>query len=195
MVVMLVFSSTLQDKPVGSIQAGHRIGTVQRAILDPHQLKVLAFGINSSIDKNERILFVEDIVSFSLNGLIVQTNDQLMEPEGLVRFKEVEDLAFAITNKPVLEQDGSKIGIAASYVYDSDSFFIQKIHVKPIGLKSVKSSDRIVARSQIDSVTDTAIVIKSGSERVRTSALSSLKRGLFGGQKPSAQASSSSTSE
>jgi len=192
---MLVFSSVLHNKPVGSIQAGHRVGTIQRIIIDPHQLKVVAFGIDSAVDKNERILFTEDIISFSLNGLIIQTNDELMEPDGLVRFNEIEDLQFSITGKPVLESNGSKVGVATSFVYDSEGFFIQKIHCKSTGMKAVKNGERIIGRSQIESVTDTAIVIKAGTERVSGGALSSLKRTFLGGQKVPTQASSSSISE
>ena len=192
---MLVFNSSLFGKPVGSLQSGHRIGEISRIIIDPHTFSIHSLGVHSPISNQELILFVEDIASFSSKGVIVQTNDNLMSPDDLVRFQEIDNLRFEVVNKQIIQEDGIKLGRAQKYLLEPKGFSIQKIYVKPKGMKVLKFGNFIVSRSQIVSVNDEEIIVRSSKEKVSNRKMAKGFEKILGSPKASTHANSSSTSE
>ncbi len=174
---MLVLMKALENKPVASVQSGHRVATTGEMIIDPRNLKIFAFHV-STPQRQDLVLHTEDIRGVTPQGLIIDDNDQLMNPdEDLVRLKKVTDINFKLIDKPVYTENKKKLGKVADFVTETEGFMIMKLHVNRSMAKSVGTSQLIIDRSQIIQVTDDKIIVKSTAIKEKSG---SLKQALFG---------------
>lgn len=159
---MLMLSQRLLSLPIVSIQTGGQLGRVAGAIVDPRQLKIIAFYCSGpAIHYDPAILHSEDIREVNQLGLIIDSADDIMSQDDLVRLKEVMNFKFQLEDKPVVEENGRKVGKVGDYSVEVGSFYIIKLHVKPGILGSFKTTERIIDRSQIVEITPQKIVVKS----------------------------------
>ncbi len=174
---MLVLMKALENKPVASVQSGHRVATTGEMIIDPRNLKIFAFHV-STPQRQDLVLHTEDIRGVTPQGLIIDDNDQLMNPdEDLVRLKKVTDINFKLIDKPVYTENKKKLGKVADFVTETEGFMIMKLHVNRSMAKSFGTSQLIIDRSQIIQVTDDKIIVKSTAIKEKSG---SLKQALFG---------------
>ena len=158
---MLMLKERLERVPVMSLQTGAPIAETGDFVIDPRQLKVVAFYCNGPrLDVNPAILNVGDIREFSNIGLIVDSADVLMSPEDLVRLKEVLEFRFTLDNKPVMDTAGNKLGHVANFTLDSTSLYIVKLHVRPGIWQAWKTTEFLIDRTQIVEVSDQQIVVR-----------------------------------
>ncbi len=144
-----------------SLQTGTQIGTAVGHIVDPRRLNIVAFYCEGPlIDFSPAILHVTDIREFSSIGLIVDSADNLMPPDDLVRLKEILDYHFELEGKQVIEENGHKLGKVGSYTVESESFYIMKLQVKPTLLQSFGQSELLIDRTQISEINDRQIVVR-----------------------------------
>ena len=161
MVTMMVLSSALKNKPVASVQSGHKVATTADMIIDPRNLKVFAFKVTSPKSPN-LVLHTEDVRNVTPQGLVIDHNNQLMTfDEDLVRLNEVAKINFVLIDKPVYTDDKKKIGKVSDFATETQDFMIMKLHVTRSLFKSFGSSQLIIDRSQIVQITDDRIVVKS----------------------------------
>jgi sporulation protein YlmC with PRC-barrel domain len=158
---MMVLSSALINKPVASVQSGHKVATTADMIIDPRNLKVFAFKVISPKSPN-LVLHTEDVRNVTPQGLVIDHNNQLMTfDEDLVRLNEVAKINFVLIDKPVYADDKKKVGKVSDFATETQDFMIMKLHVTRSLLKSFGSSQLIIDRSQIVQITDDHIVVKS----------------------------------
>lgn len=149
-----------------SLQTGTQVGTATRHIIDPRRLNIVAFYCEGSlIDFDPAILHVSDIREFGNIGFIVDSADNIMSADDLVRLKEVLDYNFELVGKPVVEEGGRKVGKVNSYTVDSESFYIMKLHVRPTFFHSFGQAELLIDRSQIREINDKHIMISKATTR------------------------------
>jgi sporulation protein YlmC with PRC-barrel domain len=147
-----------------SLQTGTRVGTVVKHIIDPRRLNVVAFYCEGPlIDFDPAILHVSDIREFSNLGLIVDSSDNIMPPDDLVRLEEILEYKFELEGRPVVQEDGHKLGKIANYTVDSESFYIIKLHIKPTFLQSLGRAELLIDRTQIAEINDKHIVVRNAA--------------------------------
>lgn len=161
---MQIINTNILGKPVGSIQSGHRVGSLSSMVIDPGNLKIVAFGVDH--EGETRVLFGDDIRSFSPKGVIINDNDLLMEEEGLIRYAKIKDQHFILPKCTVVYEDGSKVGTVDSFSFDTKSFFIIKLNVEPSVTKLFSQSQSIIDRSQIINVEKGKITVKTPADKV-----------------------------
>jgi uncharacterized protein YrrD len=150
------------DTPILSLQTGAEIARTSDVIIDPRQLKIIAFRVaGNNLDYAESVLYPEDIREISNIGIIVDSSDKLMSTEGLVRLQEVIDFGFVLDGIRVEDDRHKKIGSVHDYALDPDSFIIQQLYVKPPLVRSLTLTTHIIHRSQIASINNKRIVVKS----------------------------------
>ncbi len=158
---MLVLNQRLLSLPIVGIQTGARLGNISSAIIDPRQLRVVAFYCEGPLIKsNSAILHSEDIREVSQLGLIIDSADDIMMADDLVRLKEILDFRFQLEGKLVVEENGRKIGKVVSYSVEVSTFYIIKLHVRPGILAALGTSEKIIDRSQITEITPQSIIVK-----------------------------------
>lgn len=156
---MLQLSSTLLKKSVLSLRTGSPIATVSSAIINPNNLKIEGFYCEDKFSKAQLILLYQDIRDVLPQGFVVNDHDVLVEPEDLVRLKEVLDLGFDLINKPVVTIDKQKVGKVSDYATETTTMFVQKLYVSRSILKSLSTGTLSVDRSQINEITPNRIII------------------------------------
>ena len=144
-----------------SLQTGTRVGAAMAHIIDPRRLTIVAFYCEGPlIDYSPAILHVSDIREFSSIGFIVDSADNVMPQDDLVRLKEILEFKFELIGKQVVESGGRKLGKVANYTVDSESFFIVKLHVQLGLLRSFAQTELIIDRTQIVEINDKHIVVR-----------------------------------
>jgi len=168
---MLISSNDLQNLPVVGIQTGGRLATLGEAIIDPRQLKVVAFYCKGlRLNGDGAVLHTEDIREVGDMGAIINSADNIMSPDDLVRLKEVIGYKFQLEGKEVVDDTGRKVGRVTTYNVETNSFYVIKLHVRPGIFKALQTSEVIIDRSQIVELSPKRIVIKAPAVKEEASA-------------------------
>ncbi len=159
---MLVTGTDLHDTPILSLQTGAELARTTRAIINPHNLAVIAYEVSGhKLVQNPSFLRIDDVRELSPIGMIIDSSEEFVQLDDIIKLKEIYELHFDIIGKQVLDENRDKLGKAIEYNMESDGFIIQQINVKRPLLKSFNDSELLIHRSQVIEVTDHAIVIKS----------------------------------
>ncbi|MFZ2544675.1 MAG: hypothetical protein WAW80_01735 [Candidatus Saccharimonadales bacterium] len=160
---MLLSGSELIDMPVMGLQTGKELARTSEAIINPHNLSIIAYGVvGAHLDHTPSFIRTVDIRELGNLGIIIDSSDEFVEPDDIIVDKAVYDLNFEIVGKHVIDDKKAKIGKVIGYTIEVDSFVIQQLSVKRPILKSFNEDELLVNRGQIIEVTDTMIIIKSG---------------------------------
>jgi uncharacterized protein YrrD len=153
--------------PVMSLQTGRRLGVIGQPIINPHDLHIVAFYVDGPrLDYNPSILFSSDIRELGNFGAIVDSSDNIMSSEGLVRLKTVLDYHFMLDGLKVIDDHKRKLGLIEGYVFDSDSFMVQQIFVKPTIGKRMSITHLTINRKQIIKIDNQQITVKAPDDKI-----------------------------
>lgn len=145
-----------------SLQTGAELARVTDPIIDPRKMTIIAFYVEGKLlESNPSVLHVDDIRELSDIGIIIDDSDKLMGTDGLVRLQEIIDFHFALPGVQVVDERGRKLGKVSDYAIDPDTYIVQQIYTEQSLLKSLSSVSSIIHRSQIVSVTNEKIIVKS----------------------------------
>lgn len=167
---MLVIGSCLINYPILSLHVGGLISHTIEPVIDPENLSVMAYTLNSrEIDDPEAgdILMIEDVREFSDEGLIIDSTDRLVNREDVIKLDKVMDLDFKLVGLKVVTKDGKKLGKVIDYTLDSGSFSIFQLIVQRPFFDAIVDPELTINRSQIVEINDTKIVIKHDKQKVK----------------------------
>ncbi len=157
---MLQLSKSLVNVPVMSLRLGGPIATAIEPIINPHNLKILGWWCVMPGSKTQQILMVDDVREVLPEGLAVNDDAALSEPNELIRHQEVLGKHFQLFDKAVRTKS-AKLGKVSDYAYDSGSLIVMKIYVaRPLTKILSKEDTLIIDRSQIIEITDKQITIR-----------------------------------
>ena len=163
---MLQLSGMILNRPVLSLRTGTQIGTVLGPIINPNNLKIEGFYCHDDASRQQRILVAQDIRDILPQGVVVNDQDVLVEPEELVRLKDVMAINFELIGKQVVTTDKSKLGKVGDYAVETTSMYVQKVYVSQSLFKSFSGGNLGVDRSQIVEITDKKIVVHDLRQKV-----------------------------
>lgn len=167
---MLQLSGMLLNRPVLSLRIGRPIATTLAPVLNPNNLKIEGFYCQEQKNRVVRILLSQDIRDIMPQGIVVNDQDALTDPEELVRLKDVVNLGFDVIGKQVITTTKAKIGKVNEYAVEIDGLYIQKIYVARSIFKSLGGGNLGVDRSQIVEITNKHIVINDLHSKVPAAA-------------------------
>ena len=166
---MLILGSKLLKYPVLSLHVGGEIARTDTAVIDPEGLKVVAYTLSGSLLRREEvgdILEVADVRELSPRGMIVDSIDDFVLREDVIRLDKVMDLGFRLVDLKVVSRDGKKLGKVSDYTIDSGSFMVYQIIVQRPAVKAFLDPELTINRSQIVEIDDYKIVVKNEDEKV-----------------------------
>lgn len=143
-----------------SLRIGAPVATADTAIINPNNLKIEGFFCTDKFSAERLVLLAQDIRDIIPKGLVVNDHDVLSSPDELVRLKSILDLEFELAGKLVQTESKHKLGKVADFAADDQSYFIQKLYVAPPILKSIRSTQLSIDRTQILEITDKRIIVK-----------------------------------
>lgn len=160
---MLLSGTQLVGTPIMSLQTGKELAVSSHAVINPHNLSIIAYRIaGPHLDHDPSYLRTADVRELGGLGMIVDSSDEFVEPDDIITDKKIYDMEFTLEGKHVVDDRKNKIGKVTDYIIDVDSFVIMQLVVKRPLLKSFSDDELIVHRSQIVEITDDKIIIKSG---------------------------------
>jgi sporulation protein YlmC with PRC-barrel domain len=104
-------------------------------------------------------MLFQDIREIISTGYIVNDHDVLVEPEELVRLKDVIKISYELIGKPVYTTSKEKVGRVSDYAVEIETMYIQKLYVSQSLIKNFTGGTLSVDRSQIQEVTDKKVII------------------------------------
>jgi len=167
---MLQLSASLLNKSVMSLRTGRPIAAITGAIINPDNLKIEGFYCEDNIDKKELVLLYQDIRELLPQGYVVNDHDVLVEPEELIRLKEVIELNYELVGKQVVTADKKKVGKVSDFATETETMFIQKIYVAQSVLKSFTGGSLSVDRTQVQEITPSRVIIDDLAEKAHSTA-------------------------
>ena len=167
---MLILGSRLNETPVLSLQTGTTLAHTTRALIDPSNLTVAAYQVDGPLlNMQPSFLRVNEIRENGSLGMIIDSSDDLVGLDDVIRLHALYDLNFELVGMPVLTEQRQKLGKVEDYTLDSDSFVIQQIHVKRGFFKGITDTGLLIGRSQVVEITDHEIIVKSTAKKVANS--------------------------
>jgi sporulation protein YlmC with PRC-barrel domain len=161
---MLIPYDRLLQTPVMSLQTGTELARTDKVLIDPRDLTIVAYQLDGPVlDIRPSYLRPLDVRELSNMGLIVDSSDEFVGIDDVIRIKQVHDYQFDLIGLEVIDEKLKKLGKVASYNVDSDSFSVQQIVVKRPLLKSFGESQLLIHRTQIVEVSVSHIKVASGS--------------------------------
>ena len=147
---MLVGINHLIGAPVMSLQTGQPLARLDSPIINPRNLRIVAFYVSGpKVDFKPAVVFTDDIREFGEIGAIVDSSDNILSPEGMVRLLEVINYNFLLTGLPVSDDHHQKIGKVDSFTVDPVNFMIRQLYVKPTLLQRVLVANLVITASKL----------------------------------------------
>lgn len=156
---MLQLSNSLLNKQVLSLRTGSPIAVITGPIINPDNLKIEGFYCQDKFSKQELVLLYQDIRDTLAQGFVVNDHDVLVEPEELVRLKDVIALDFELVGKQVVTVSKQKVGKISDYATETETMFIQKMYVSQSLVKSFTGGSLSIDRTQVQEITPRKIII------------------------------------
>lgn len=164
---MLLLGSRLIGTPIMGLQTGTALARTSRAIIDPRNLSIIAYELSGPLlDRQPSLLRIVDIRELSDIGMIVDSSDEFITPDDVIKIQSIYDLHFDLIGLNVIDDKKHKLGKVASYTLEATSFVIEQLSVKRPLLKSFGDTELLVHRSQIIEINDTTIIVRSAQDKV-----------------------------
>ncbi len=161
---MLLLAEKLKLNPVMSLQTGAEIARVQEAIIDPGVLDVVAYRLSGSrLEHDNTILLTRDIREVGAIGLIIDSAEELVSLDDVIKVKKLTELNFQLVGLSAIDDQKHKLGKIYDYTIDPFTFTIHQLHVRRPLLKSLQTSDLIISRKQIIEINNKSVVVKSAT--------------------------------
>lgn len=170
------------------LQTGSELARTSKAIIDPKTLEIIAYELEGSLlDEHPSLLRIADVREFSDIGLIVDSSDEFVGIEDIIKLKEVHDLHFTPVGMSVVDEKHHKLGKVDSYTIDTTAFLIQQLIVKRPLLKSLNDAHLLIHRTQITEINNNEIIVHSQAE-IPEPALEAMRHGYTNPFRKSQQA-------
>lgn len=169
---MLVRGSKLIGCPILSLHVGSRIAAVKQLIIDPDNLKIIACQVEGPLVGREvgEILPMDSVREFSRMGMIVDSADEFVESDEIIRVRDVLKLNFTLNGLKVETKKGSKLGKVIDFTVEPESWQVQQLIVQRPFVKSLFDPELTISRTQVVEVTDYKIIVKDGESKAKAPA-------------------------
>lgn len=167
---MLINGSTLVDCPVLSLHVGGEIARVTEPIIDPDSLKIIGFKLEGELLRDDvgDILPIKSLREFSRMGMIVDSLDEFVKADDVLRIRDVLALNFDLAGLKVVTKQKVKLGKVTDYTVEVGGWTIQQIIVQRPMMKAFFDPQLTISRKQIIEVDDYKIVVKDEHERTKS---------------------------
>ncbi|MFI5212626.1 MAG: hypothetical protein ACHQTE_01570 [Candidatus Saccharimonadales bacterium] len=159
---MLLAGTRLINAPVMGLQTGSELARTSQAIIDPRTLEVAAYEVTGPLlNVHPSLLRIADVREFSDVGLIVDSSDEFVSPDDIIKLHDIYALHFQPIGMTVVDEKHHKLGRVESYTLETSAFLIQQLSVKRPLWKSLNDTELLIHRTQITEINDHEIVVHS----------------------------------
>ena len=168
---MLIYNSRLTGTTILSVEAGGPVGQISSPIVDPDNLKIIAFKLTGPvININNNILDIKSIREYSEYGMVIDSVDELVSPSDVVKIEQVLELNFDLLTLKVETKKGTKLGSLVDFTVNPDNFMVQQIIVRRPIMKRLIDPELTISRKEIVEITDYKIIVKDEIKTLKSRA-------------------------
>ncbi len=150
-----------------SLQTGTRLAQTSTPLINPEDLKIIAFELEGPLlTEKPSFLRVADIREMSGIGMIIDSSDELIGLDDVIKIKQLYELDFNLIGMNVIDEHKHKLGKVANYTIETGSYVIQQLDVKQGIIRSLANTGVLIHRSQIIEINDNFIIVKSTAKKV-----------------------------
>lgn len=167
---MLINNSRLVGCPILSLHIGGQIARVVETIVDPDSLKIIACRVDGPLVGREvgEILPIVSVREFSRLGMIVDSADEFVEAEDIVRIKDLIELNFSLVGLKAETKKGHKLGKVSDFTIEPESWQVQQLIVQRPMIQSFLDPELTIARSQIAEINDYKVIVKDNNAKSKS---------------------------
>ena len=158
---MLIEGSKLLNYPILSLHTASRIAEVKGLVIDPNFLKVVAFEISAVSSRQRLFLEASSVREFSKMGMIVDSDEEFVEKDDVIKLKETIELGFSLDNMKVISKKKAMLGRIEDFIINTEDFQIMQLIVKRPIYKALIDPELVIGRSDIHEINDSEIIVKS----------------------------------
>ena len=158
---MLIEGSKILKYPILSLHTASRIAEVKGLVIDPNFLKVVAFEISATSSRQSLFLEASSVREFSKMGMIVDSDEEFVEKDDVIKLKETIDLGFSLDNMKVISKKKAMLGRIENFIINTEDFQIMQLIVKRPIYKALIDPELVIGRSDIHEINDSEIIVKS----------------------------------
>lgn len=174
---MLVFGSRLIGAPVMSLHTGAQLAQLSKPLVDPANLHIIAYEIEGDLlAEHPSFLPTRDIREYGRYGMIINSNDDIVGLEDIIKIKSLHELNFSLVGLTVIDQHKHKLGKVNDYSIDMSSFVIQQLDVKRGVFKSITDTGLLINRSQILEINNTQVIVRSPHVKAAEPIMNSVRK-------------------
>lgn len=164
---MLLPGTQLIGTPVMGLQTGTKLAQTATPLIDPADLRVVAYKVEGPLlNAKPSFLRIADVREIGQIGMIIDSADEFIALDDVIKIKQLHDLHFSLVGLPVMDDKRHRLGKVEDYSLDSDSFVIQQLHVRRGILQGLSETSVLIHRSQIVEINDKHIIVKSTAKKV-----------------------------
>jgi len=164
---MLLPGSQLIGTDVLGLQTGARLAEISDPIIDPANLKIMAYILKGPLlSEHPSLILTNDIRELSSIGMIVDSSDEFIGVHDVIKIEKLHELQFNLLGMNVVDEKNHKLGKVHDYNIDSNSFVIQQLNVKRGVLKAFTETGLLIHRSQIVAINDRTIVVHTAEKKI-----------------------------
>ena len=160
---MYSLESSLADQPIISLQTGQVVAWTGPPVLNVGNLEVIAYTCKVPHQKEPMLLLIGDIRQYATDCIIIDDEDELANPDDIVRFKTNLNNHYSPLNKQVIADTGRKLGTVEDYSINLETNRVQKLYVKQSIWRAWLSSNLIIDRTQIIDIAPDLITVKDST--------------------------------
>lgn len=168
---MLVLSEAIGGRNVMSIHAGGAIAKTSEAIIDPANLKIIAFSVLARGLQYFSVIHCSDIREWSPIGVVINSEDDLMEvDENMPKIRELIESKFKLDGIGVRTESGKRLGRVKNFVFETDGYFVVKFYIERSGPFNLFNQPLVIERDSVVNVTNKFIVVSDDKSKVKAKA-------------------------
>lgn len=159
---MLLLGSRLIHSPIMSLQTGGRLATAAKPIIDPSNLRIVAYEVAGDLlSEHPSFIRTDDIREYGHLGMIVNGSDEFVGLDDVIQIKKIYSLNFSLIGMTVVDERKRKLGKVNDYTLETGNFIIQQLNIRRGLIKGITDTGLLVNRSQILEINNTHIIVKS----------------------------------
>lgn len=157
---MHVLASHIQGLPVISLQNGETIALIRRPIIEIAKFEVVALECNAARQYQRLAILPQDIRQLSDSHVLVESEEELVEPQEVIRLRQSIEKPFEPIGKLVVSELERRLGRITNYEINLENNRIQRLWVRPAKIKFWFGPEIAIDRTQIVDVTPKRVIVR-----------------------------------
>lgn len=160
---MYIMMSKIENLPIISLQTGETVALTGRPVFEVAKLEILALRCLSLSRKSRLLLLTRDIRQFAEDCIIIDTEDELAEPDDVIRLQASLKAGYTPIGKTVVSESSARLGVVEDYSVNVETALVQALHLRGSFFRSWIGGGLIIDRSQIIDITPHQFTVRDAT--------------------------------